>query len=424
MNIGFNMKDILVRISSFFTIFILIIGISVSSVISSNIIDKKLPFRTDHQEIDFDKKIEELMKDAHMPSLVACIVKNNTMAWSNAYGFYRYYQNKITSEEIIYPIASITKSFTATAIMQLNESGKIGLDDNISKYLNFDLKNPYYKNINITPRMLLAHQSSLADNSYRYNIIFFWLKYPMDNFEEYFIPGGKIYNNKIWKDYPPGNASEYCTTGFEILGYIIEKITNQSIEDYYQENIFKPLNMTNTSFYVSNFNKSRICGLYIWLGGFYIPIPIIDYGFPAGGGIKTTLLDLSHYLIMHTNSGVYDGVRILKEESVDEMHRIQYPGSYDGKALHGLGWYSFPSRNCENYSKELEYGGHMGSYVGAQSLMHLRYSDNMGIILLWNQNSDYINDFLNIKRPDERYARIEIEKALFNKADKLIIINN
>jgi CubicO group peptidase (beta-lactamase class C family) len=233
----------------------------------------------------------------------------------------------------------------------------------------------------------------------------------MEKFREYFVPGGRIYSEKVWNAYPPGQGVCYGGAAFGILGYIIENISGQALEDYFQEHIFRPLNMTNTSFYFSTFEKNRICGLYSWIAHIYFPLPIIEYGLPALGGIKSTVEDMSHFLIMHASGGVYNGTRILKKESVEEMHRIQYPDFYDGKVQHGLGWYT------TNVSGE-KYGGHRGGYVGAPALMKLRYSDNVGIIVLWNQNS-YLLESLNLSRPNEENALEHIEQALFEKADEL-----
>jgi CubicO group peptidase (beta-lactamase class C family) len=369
------------------------------------------PIAPGKQSDNFDQKILAYMEEGHMPSLVACIVKNNTTVWSHAYGKYRYYQNKTATEDIIYPIGCITKSFIATAIMQLNETGNLSLDDNVSKYLNFDLKNPRYPTVNITFRMLLAHQSSLANPYQRFVFYFFWLHYPMDRFRDYFVPGGKIYSEKVWNDYPPGHGVCYASTDFNILGYIIQRISGQTLEDYFQEHIFGPLSMTNTSFYFSTFNKNRICGLYSWIANVYIPLPIREYGLVASGGIKSTIVDMSHFLIMHASRGVYNGTRILKNESVEEMHKIQYPGYNDSQVQHGLGWYTV------NISG-VTYGGHRGGYVGAPALMRLRYSDHVGIMVMWNQNS-YILESLNKSRTNEENALAQIAQALYEKADEL-----
>ncbi|UCF12632.1 MAG: serine hydrolase [Thermoplasmatales archaeon] len=358
---------------------------------------------------DFDEKIETLMLWGHMPSLVACIVKNNTVVWSKGYGFYDYYKKKNATVNIVYPVASISKSITATAIMQLNETGLIGLDDNVSEYLPFDLKNPKYPGVNITFRMLLAHQSSLADTIVRFTIYFSFLRVPYDQLGDYLLPDGVFYQPRVWNDYPPGENVTYSTVGFEILGYLVEQITQQPFLNYCQEQIFEPLQMKNTSFFFSNFNKNKLACLYFWVAGLYFKLPRIQTRGYAGGGLKTTISDLSHFLIMHTNRGVYDGVRILTEESVEEMHRVQYPGYYDEDYLHGLGWY------LKNFSDGEIYGGHGGNHQGARAVMRMRYSDRVGVTYFWNQNSFFLMH-LKLTREEEKEAIIEIEKALFEKA--------
>lgn len=364
---------------------------------------------------DFDLKIQEIMKKGHMPSLVACIIKNNCTVWSEAYGYSRYYLRKNTTVDTVYPIASVTKSVTATAMMQIieNESYDVDLDDNVSEYLPFDLKNPNYPSVNITFRMLLAHQSSLNDSTLRFVILFVLLKIPftLNTLKHYFVKGGVLYRPNVWKAYAPGNGVCYTTQGIDLLGLLIEQITNQTYSDYCQDHIFRPLQMYNTSFYFSDYPRGRLAGLYVWIAGLYCKQPYTQPSNLAGGGLKTTIADFSHFLIMHTSRGMYDGVRILTEESVDEMHRVQYPGYYDGLFLHGLGWYQ---RTVENET----FGGHGGNWQGARAEMKMRYSDRVGIVFFWNQNS-FLRMQLGRTRPEESEAVREIQKALFEKSDEL-----
>jgi hypothetical protein len=121
---------------------------------------------------------------------------------------------------------------------------------------------------------------------------------------------------------------------------------------------------------------------------------------------------MSHFLIMHASGGVYNNTRILKEESVEEMHRVQYPDFMDVNVSHGLGWSNI------NISGE-KYGGHRGGYVGAPALMRLRYSDNAGIMMLWNQNP-YFLESINVYRPAEETTITQIVNALFEKANTLM----
>jgi len=364
-------------------------------------------------DTDFDQKILHYMKLGHMPSLSACIIKNNSIVWSKAYGECDLKNHKKASTDTIYYIASISKSITAVAIMQLYEKGYFKLDDDVSKWLPFDLKNPKYPDVDITFRMLLAHESSLASCGIQHYFYFYVMDYPPAWLKEFLVPGGSIYCRNAWKNYAPGKGCCYSNINFDILGCIVEKITNEPFGQYCKEHIFEPLNMSSTSFYLSEIDKTRLAVPYIWLVGRYIQVPIFDWDFACGGG-KSTVIDLSHLLTMHMNGGVYGSVRILDESSIDEMHRIQYPDTPDGDAYHGLGWYS-----QNNYDGEM-YGGHAGTNIGYKSAMRMRYSDKVGVIFFYNRfQSSQLRENFRFMGKLERYAREQIEKELFLKANEL-----
>ena len=402
-----------------------ILGIIILTIVVSNIpnnvwsigndgFEFNLPYDTEQEILstvpdDFDSKIESLMELGHMPSLVACIVKNNTTVWSKGYGYadLRILHKRKTTNDTVYPMGSISKSFAAIAIMQLNETGLIGLDDNISQYLPFDLKNPKFPEINITARMLLAHQSSIKTMGLFISVYCQIVKAPLDWLERYF----KKLNS--WLDYAPGENATYGSLDINILGYVIENITQQPYADYCQENIFEPLNMTNTSFYLSDFNNNQLVRQYVWFKVMYLPLPFLyvsEIWFP-GGGVRSTITDMSHYLIMHTSGGIYNGVRILSEKSVEEMHRAQYPNSYDEGHNHGLGWYMITDQENETY------GGHSGAHLGAYAIMRMRYSDKVGVMFFFNQHS-YILGHLKRTPSEEKEAIKEIKKVLFEKSDE------
>lgn len=358
---------------------------------------------------DFDKKIEYLMKLGHMPGLVACIVKNNTTVWSKGYGYadIRILHKKEATNNTVFPMGSISKSIAATAIMQLNETGLIGLDDNISQYLPFDLKNPRYPEVNITARMLLAHQSSIKNINLFISAYSLIVKDSRGWLERY------LKKPNSWFDYAPGENVTYATMDINILGYVIENITTQPYAVYCQKNIFEPLNMTNTSFYLSDFNKDQLVRQYVWFKGVYIRIPFIKIAeiWFSGGGVRSTIADMSHYLIMHTSGGVYNDVRLLSEKSVEEMHRAQYPDSYDEGHNHGLGWYMKAGPDGELY------GGHSGTHFGAFAVMKMRYSDKVGVMFFYNQHS-YILGLLKLTPSEEKEAIEGIKEALFEKSDE------
>ncbi len=314
---------------------------------------------------DFDDKIEELMEEACFPSLSACIIKNNSIIWSKGYN---------ATNDTIYLAGSISKTITATAIMQLWEQGLFDLGDDVNEYLPYDLRNPKYPDISITFRMLLAHQSSLSIVTIGLFLFFSVLHLPIEKLSEYILPDGRIYNPLSWVDSPPGEKHTYSSIGYEILEYLVEHFSNQSFTDYCQENIFQPLKMFDTSFLPEDLDEDRFAIPYIHFLTKYLRLPhYTNYNF-AAGGVRTTVLDLARYLLAYMNGGEYDGARILEEETIDMMLTYQYPNN-----RYGLGWKMI---DMVNDTRQI---GHSGAVPGGLAYMFYLSSDNTGVIYAANQ---------------------------------------
>jgi CubicO group peptidase (beta-lactamase class C family) len=330
----------------------------------------------------FDMKMQTLRRLADMSSISACIVKNDSVVWSEGYGLSNRLLLKKPTDDTVYYMGSVSKAITAMAIMQLYEKGFFGLDDNVSEYLPFDLKNPDYPNVNITFRMLLAHQSSLHDHSITESYVYLFSDRRYSYVRELLLPDGEAYNPEYWASYPPGEEANYSNIGFVVIAYLIEQISDQSFELYCQENIFTPLQMKKSSFDIDGYKRGDLAAPYIRYRGIYLRLPNYDFKLadPCGGLCSTTE-DLSHFLIAHMNGGVYNGVRILNESTVELMHTVQYPNSSVYIIYRfGLGWL-FTEENGEIYQ------GHDGDIFGFHARMRFRESDKTGVIYFYNSDS-------------------------------------
>lgn len=341
--------------------------------------------------INYNEKIEQILFDFYVkitigitqvPSLVACVIKDNETIWAKAYGYSNFYLRKKATLDTIYLVGSISKTITATAVMQLFEKGLFCLDDDVNDFLPFNIRNPKYPEIPITFRMLLAHQSSIAD----LNILSFsplidnktqWLK-------DRVCPEGDKYSEKYWLDYPPGERYNYSNMGFVILSLIIERLSNKPLEEYCQENIFKPLDMNDTSFDINTLDKTRFAKPnFYFLPKLYIPFYNYDVKcLSPCCGLRTTALDLSHFLIAHMNEGKYMDTRILNQSTVELMHSVQYnikTPFYSGESTiqHGLGWVHF------NILGE-EWEGNSGGSLGYTCHMFVHKEYNESVIFLTN----------------------------------------
>jgi len=372
------------------------------------------------ENISFSLKMRLAMHLAHMKSVSACIIKNNTIVWSGNFGL----SDRLTCEKPTintnYMAGSISKVVTAAAIMKLyeNESVDFDLDDNVSEWLPFDIKNPNYPDVNVTFRMLLAHQSSIMGHGIS-EVQYLFSNNKSSFLEQILMPYGKQYHPDYWGDYPPGKGANYSNMGFILLGYIIEQMTNQSFEDYTYNNILKPLEMYNSSFNLSNIDKENLATPYLWLGGVYLRAPKTDFTFidPAGG-LYTTVEDLSHLLIMHLNSGVFNGKRILKNSTIEEMHKIQYPNANLCMGFRfGLGWLFKPDKNDNPYLQ-----GHGGDLICFHAKMWSKISDNTSIIYFQNSASFIVSRFIFFPLTSTiitRFGGRQVQKLLFEKADQI-----
>jgi len=376
------------RLLVILTFFILLINIFIP--VSANFIEKPLTdYKIKEINDEFDQTIIDFMNSSHLPSMAIAIVKNNGMVWSKGYGDADIKNNKEATNKTVYMLASISKTFTATAIMQLWENDLLDLDDDVNEYLPFNVRNPKYPDVPITFRLLLTHRSSIASRTINLFILFSIFRIPYSNLGEYLNPGGNLYSPKNWKDYPPGEGQTYSCTAYELLGYLVECITNQAFTEYCIKNILQPLDMKNTSYQPSYYTKQQLAVQYIYLRQRFFALPEFEDRNYASGGLRSNLEDLSHYLIAYMNGGIYNGVNILKNNTVKLMFTPQYPN--DQFIGYGLGWQIFSNRN--NSQKNLRIG-HNGAMPGSQTYMFYHVSEDVGIIIFTNQHFTYTMDSL------------------------------
>jgi CubicO group peptidase (beta-lactamase class C family) len=403
-----------------FTIALVLIGTSIIPTITSIVNDNAQELSNDYKgllsDISLNLRIKLWMKFGTIPALSACIIKNNSIIWSNGFGYYTKGPKLRPSSDTIYLAASISKSITSTAFMQLyeNELYNIDLDDDVNDYLDFSLRNPNYPEVPITFRMLLSHHSSILTK--KHLSILQFEGFPFSFVEEILTPGGYVYSPDYWGKYQPGTDVNYSNLAFVIIGHIIERITGQSFEDYCQENIFNPLGMDDTSFNLESLDESRLAGHFFRIGRRFLPFPRIELTFfdPAGG-LLTTVDDLSRFLIVHMNNGSYGDIKILENSTVELMHMIQYPGSrvWYGYQF-GLGWMVIPDEKGERYE------GHDGDLTIVHSNMRMKSDGDSGVIVLFNWDSTLYPFFVNLNKLIRNMgglAREQIRYLLFKTVD-------
>jgi CubicO group peptidase (beta-lactamase class C family) len=351
---------------------------------------------------EVESHLEQLMNAGEIPSIQEAIIEGNEIKYVKGFG-------NQTDLDTAFVIGSIQKMFTSCCVMQLIEDQAIGLDDDVNNFLPYNLTHPDYPDIPITPRMLLTHRSGL-DREVHY--LFCWdsqgLLYPEyksvynseivnmtlgEFMENTFTPGGIGYTSDVWQ-FEPGTQFGYSSVGYSVLKHLVEVLSGTSYQQYMQEHVLTPLGMVNTGFNVSAFEHHSIP---------YIRYMNTNREFMLWNGntvLRSTATDLAKFLLMHINGGIYDGVRILESETIEEIREIASVWQYSAYGLDNLGY----GIGLHQYAGNVY--GHTGSTVGGLGAVFYNPTTQRGIVHLQNLNHVGAYDTIDVEFVNEYQAKI------------------
>ncbi len=292
-------------------------------------------FRTAAQarsdESDFtavDDYITARMETAHIPGLSVAIVKGDQIVYRKGYGQADPSGRPVTPQTP-FIIGSISKTFTALAVMQLVESGKVELDAPVQRYLPwFRVADPQ-ASAQITVRSLLNHTSGLP----QVTATFLWTDQDAGVLER-----SVRYLQTVALARPVGTFG-YSNANYQILGLIVQVVSGQSYEAYVEQHLFAPLDM-QASFTSQQAQQHGMATGYRWWFGFPIPatLPYLRAELPAGYLISSAQ-DMAHYLIAQVNGGQYRNRSILSPQGIAFMQtrsaRVPYGNGWELAALNG-----------------------------------------------------------------------------------------
>jgi len=328
---------------------------------------------------DIDEFIIEYMDSHDIPGLSAGIVKSDEIIWKNAYGYANIEENIKVENTTLFVIASISKTITGTAIMQLYEQDYFELNDPINDYLPFQVNHPVF-DTDITFQMLVTHTSSIRDN---WDVMPYYEGDPPLSLgyylEEYLTPGGEFYNSSKNFDNrnEPGTYFSYCNNGAALLGYLVEIISGMPFDEYCQMNIFEPLDMYESAWFLKDLNIDNIAIPY---DTDFEPLEHIGVSRYPAAQLRTSSPQLCNFMISMLNDGTFESNSILNEDTVDIIftpHFTDLPWSWRLCDLIGIIWWG------EDDEDEL-YWLHWGNSPGCSTQIRIYPSDDIGIIVLTN----------------------------------------
>ena len=249
-----------------------------------------------------------------LPGVAVGVVANQELVWSRGFGFADIATARPMSSDTKFRMASHSKLFTATAIMQLREQGKIQLDDPVSKYLPwFQVKSAASDDPPITIEHLLTHSSGLPREAGSH-----WTTREFPTLEELrdLIPERQA-------PFSPEVRWKYSNLAYSIAGMVVEAVSGQPWADYLQANIFDPLGMTSSSV------DREVEGLATGYGirtpdGPRVTIGFVDArGMASATGLTSTVEDMARFVSAQFRNSKGDGQQILRTASLREMHRVR-----------------------------------------------------------------------------------------------------
>ncbi len=334
-----------------------------------------------------DAELPALIARGNAPSVQVAVVAGRRVVWSGAFG-------ENAGADRVYMNASVQKTFTATAVLQLVERGDIDLDADVSGYLPFPVRHPNFPETPVTVRMLLAHRSGLDALPHQFALdtgCAFSPEYRPPcpdritsmSHEEFLVasltPGGPNYDPESWT-FEPGEGDRYSVSAYPLLRYLIGRVAGVSYQAYMRENVFAPLEMTSSGFSADAF-AGRHAIPYTRADGENVEIPIWN---GQGSMMHTTAADMAKFMLALMDDGRSGDDQLLRPETVDLMRRTTtsfktlFRGGEDlPRKGHGLGIFLFRGG----------WVGNGGSAPGFQSLLRYDPSRQVGFVIMANVNA-------------------------------------
>lgn len=284
-----------------------------------------------HAVEDIERFVSAELACRRHPGASLSVIMDGRLVWARGFG-YANMEKKIPAEpKTVYRCASVTKPVITVGLLQLMEKGRFLLDDEVNAHLDIKIKD--VKGEEPTIRDLLTHKSGLPT-----------MVPPIYLFDEKPQTMRGYLKSAARAVRPRGQSWAYCNTAYMIIGYLIELFSGVSYDKYVTENVLKPLEMHSSAFTMTPEMHENLAQGYKRDGGPEKPlIPVSPYILgtlpedPAGS-LYSTVLDLANFLIMNMSGGSFKGRRVLKEETIREMHRLQ-AASGDSRSGMALTWF-------------------------------------------------------------------------------------
>jgi CubicO group peptidase (beta-lactamase class C family) len=327
------------------------------------------PLTPSDLETFFDGILPLQLERSDVAGASVLVIKDGNVLLQKGYGYADLKSKKpVDPNATIFRLASISKLFTWISVMQLQEQGKVDLDTDVNRYLDFQIRPAFDKPI--TLRNLMTHTGGFEE--FLDDLILFDPKKAGSLRDD-------LIHNQPMRMYPPGEVPAYSNYGVGLASYIVQRVSGERFEQYVQEHIFVPLGMTHSSFYqplpqglaggVSEGYRDNTTRPPV---GFEIIGPV------GAGGVSSTAADMGRFGQALLNGGEFDGQRILKPETVAAMWTPQFRASNQLPAQ-CMGFYQV-------WRNDLRWIGHEGDLIAFHSLFFVEPAQKLVLFASFNSS--------------------------------------
>ena len=328
-----------------------------------------------------DQVILDEMNSERLPGVATVIVKDGEIVWLQAYGLADVENNVPVTNNTVFLLASISKVFTGTAVMKLYEDGQLDLDEDINHHLPFPIEVPGHESDSITFRQIMTHSASIQDGPAMDG----YYDYPdpsitlADCIQRYFSTSGSDYDaSQNFLTDAPGTVNEYSNMATALNGYLVEEIAGLPFDQYCDQNIFDPLCMDHTAWYISAFDTNDVARPHQWSGGQYVPYAHYGFADYPDGQLRSNTVDLAKFMIATLQGGSFNGNQYLTANSLTQMMTVQ-----DANLE--------PTQGLNYYQEEIYHSngtawlwGHNGGESGTSTDFYFDPVNNIGLAVLAN----------------------------------------
>lgn len=317
----------------------------------------------------FSNWLEGQIEIRGLPGIVVGVVSGDDLVWARGFGHADVEANRVMATNTRFRMASHSKLFTATAIMQLREEGKLRLDDPVVEYLPwFTYQSASDDDPPITIEHLLTHSSGLPREASSH-----WTDFDFPSAEEV----RALMPDRV-APFSPEVRWKYSNLAYSIAGLVIEEVSGLSWAEYLQQHIFDPLGMTASSVDLPDPMMATGYGRRMPDGSRQV-FPFVDArGMGAATGLTSTVEDMARFVSAQFRDGPRGGDHLLSTASLREMHRVRMLETTWTRGQ-GIG-FSVQRRNGTLYV------GHGGGYPGYTTNTTIQLDSEVGVIVLTNTN--------------------------------------